>query len=57
MAKNVSPAEVEEMVRLYKVYGTYAAVAKVMGRSASTVSRHLNQKITKSMKIAINNNI
>lgn len=41
MAKKVSPEQVSEMVALYAELGTYSAVAKQMGLSASTVSRYI----------------
>lgn len=41
MAKKVSPEQISEMLVLYSKLGTYSAVAKQMGISASTVSRYI----------------
>ena len=38
-ASRVTPAEFERMHKLYDELGTYAAVARATGRSASTVAR------------------
>ena len=43
-AKRVSPQEIVEMHRLYKELGTYAAVARKMGRSANSVSKYVQMK-------------
>lgn len=40
-APRVTPAELEEMHRLYDELGNYAEVARQMGRSASTVRRYI----------------
>lgn len=40
-AKHVTPEEIVEMNRLYSKLGTYAAVAKEIGRSASTVAKYV----------------
>lgn len=37
----VSPKEAQRLLLLYYMYGTYAAVARVTGWSASTVSKHV----------------
>lgn len=41
MAARVTPAEFEEMHRLYNELGSYAAVGRKMGRSGSTVARYI----------------
>lgn len=41
MASRVTPAEFEEMHRLYNEIGNAAEVARRMGRSASTVRRYI----------------
>ena len=43
-AKHVSPDEIVEMHRLYRKYGTFAAVGREMGRSGSTVSKFVQMK-------------
>lgn len=41
MAKRVTSEEIVEMNRLYQQIGNYADVAKIVGRSASTVARYV----------------
>lgn len=41
MAKRVTPAEIIEMNRLFRDYGTYAEVGRRMGRSATTVAKFI----------------
>lgn len=41
MAKRVTPNEIIEMNRLYKEYGNYAEVARVIKRSPTTVARYV----------------
>ena len=43
MAARVSQIEKELMWRLYQKHGTYKEVAKIVGRSPSTVSRYVNE--------------
>lgn len=40
-AKRVRPDEIIEIQRLYNKLGTYEAVAKEVGRSASTVAKYV----------------
>ena len=40
-ATRVTPDEINRMIRLYKQYGTYAAVAREMGCSAKTIARYV----------------
>ena len=55
-ARHITPEEVIEMQRLYRVYGTYAAVARKMGRSASSVSKYVQMKdVPRSTRIAVEN--
>ena len=44
MASRVTPAEFEEMHRLYTELGNMAKVAQRMGRSASTVRKYIKMK-------------
>ena len=37
----VTPEEVKKIYKLYKKHGSYAAVAREIGRSASTVARYI----------------
>lgn len=41
MITRVTPEEIVRMNRLYNQYGTFAAVARETGRSASTVRRYV----------------
>lgn len=53
-AKHISPTEIVEMQRLYRIYGTYAAVAREMGRSVSSVSKFIQMKgVPNSIRIAV----
>ncbi len=55
-APRVTPAEIVEMHRLYAELGTYAAVGKAMGRSASTVSKYIKmQNVPNNVRIAVTN--
>ena len=55
-AKHISPAEIVEMQRLYRELGTYAAVAREIGRSASSVSKYVQMKgVPTNIRIAVEN--
>ena len=55
-AKHISPAEIVEMQRLYRELGTYAAVAREIGRSASSVSKYVQmQGVPRNIRIAVEN--
>lgn len=55
-AKRVSPQEIVEMHRLYKELGTYAAVARKMGRSANAVSKYVQMKgVPQNVRLAVEN--
>ena len=55
-AKHVSPDEIVEMHRLYRKYGTYAAVGREIGRSGSTVSKYVQMKgVPLNLQIAVQN--
>ena len=44
------------MQRLYRIHGTYVAVAKEIGRSASSVSKYVQMKnVPRNIKIAVEN--
>lgn len=44
------------MQRLYKEFGTYAAVAREIGRSASSVSKYVQMKgVPNNIRIAVDN--
>lgn len=51
MADRVTPVEIEEMNRLYVLYGTYAEVGRAMNRSGSTVARYIHKRITSKYEI------
>ena len=53
-APRVTPSEIIEMQRLYKELGTYAAVAREMGRSASAVSKYVQMKgVPNNIRLAV----
>ena len=55
-AKHITPEEIVEMQRLYRTHGTYAAVAKIIGRSPSSVSKYVQMKdIPRNIRIAVEN--
>lgn len=43
-APRITPEEIIGMQRLYRKLGTYAAVAREVGRSASSVSKYVQMK-------------
>lgn len=51
MANRVTPIEIEEMNRLYAIYGTYAEVGRIMNRSGSTVARYVKKNKNKSVLV------
>jgi len=56
--RRVSPDEVKEFYRLYEKHGSFAEVARITGRSASTIGRYLNKKgIPKPLQHAIDQTI
>lgn len=55
--KRITPAEVKEFHRLYKIYGTYAAVARITGRSESSVRRYVSGENVKALAKAAANEI
>ena len=58
MAKGtrVTPEEIVEMHRLYAKLGTYAAVGRELGRSASTVAKYVKMKgVPQNIRIAVEN--
>ena len=55
-ARHISPEEIVEMQRLYRIYGTYAAVAREMGRSASSVAKYVKMEgVPRNIRIAVEN--
>lgn len=55
-AKRITPEEIVEMKRLYRQFGTYAAVARETGRSATSVSKYVQMKgIPQNIRIAVEN--
>lgn len=57
-AKHVSPDEIVEMHRLYRKYGTFAAVGREMGRSGSTVSKFIQMKgVPLAIQIYVQNSL
>ena len=55
-ATHVTPQEIVEMHRLYRIHGHYSAVGKIMGRSASTVSKYVQMKnIPNNIRVTVEN--
>ena len=55
-APRITPAEIVEMHRLYRELGTYAAVARIVGRSAQSVSKYVQMKgVPNNIRIAVEN--
>ena len=55
-APRISPEEIIKMQRLYRRLGTYAAVAREVGRSASSVSKYVQMKgVPANIRIAVEN--
>lgn len=55
-APRVTPQEIVQMYRLYAQLGNYAAVARAIGRSASTVSKYIQMKgVPLNVRLAVNN--
>lgn len=55
-APRITPEEIIEMQRLYRKLGTYAAVARKVGRSASSVSKYVQMKgVPTNIRIAVEN--
>ena len=55
-AKRITPEEIVEIHRLYKKLGTYAAVAREIGRSASSVSKYVQMRdVSQNIRLAVDN--
>ena len=55
-APRITPEEIIKMQRLYRQLGTYAAVAKEIGRSPSSVSKYVQMKgVPANIRIAVEN--
>lgn len=55
-ALRITPEEIITMQRLYHQFGTYAAVAREIGRSASSVSKYVQMKgVSANIRIAVEN--
>ena len=46
MAKKITSDVIQQMLELYEELGTYSAVAKKLGVSASTVSKYIKEQKT-----------
>lgn len=58
MSKPVTPEEVKEFFRLYEKYGSYAEVARISGRSASTIGKYIRMAgMTKTHRHAVEQTI
>lgn len=52
----VTPQEIVEMHHLYAKLGTYAAVGREIGRSASSVAKYIKMDgVSQNIKIAVDN--
>jgi len=55
-AKRITPEEIVEMHRLYAKFGTYAEVARRIGRSASAVAKYVQMKgVSQNVRLAVGN--
>ena len=55
-APRITPEEIITMQRLYRKLGTYTAVAREMGRSASSVSKYVQMKgVPDNIRITVEN--
>ena len=55
-APRITPEEIITMQRLYRQLRTYTAVAREMGRSASSVSKYVQMKgVPQNVRLAVNN--
>jgi hypothetical protein len=55
-ARRVTPQEIVQMHRLFKELGNYTAVARVVGRSSTTVSKYVQMKgVRQNIRIAVSN--
>ena len=55
-APRITPEEIITMQRLYRQVGPYAAVAREIGRSASSVSKYVQMKgVPDNIRIAVEN--
>lgn len=55
-APRVTPAEVVKMQQLYRELGTFAAVARKVDRSESTVAKYIKmQGVPQAIRIAVEN--
>ena len=57
-APRITPEEIVEMQRLYRILGTYAAVAREMKpkRSASSVAKYVKMEgVPRNIRIAVEN--
>lgn len=55
-APRIAPEEIITMQRLYRQFGTYAAVAREVGRSASSVSKYVRMKgVPANIRIVVEN--
>lgn len=55
-ATRITPEEIITMQRLYRQLGTNAAVAREIGRSASSVSKYMQMKgVPDNIRIAVEN--
>ena len=55
-APRITPEEIITMQRLYRQLGTNAAVAREIGRSASSVSKYVQMKgVPANIRIAVEN--
>ena len=54
--KHITPEEIVRMIELYPKYGTYAAIAREVGRSASSVSNYVQMKnVPANIRLAVEN--
>ena len=55
-APRITPEEIITMQRLYRQLGTYTAVAREIGRNASSVSKYVQMKgVPDNIRITVEN--
>lgn len=53
-APHITPEEIVRIIELYPKYGTYAAVAREIGRSSSAVSKYVQMKgVPRNIQLAV----
>ncbi|MBE5813465.1 MAG: helix-turn-helix domain-containing protein [Clostridiales bacterium] len=52
----VTPQEIVKIYKLYKELGNYTALARILGRSSSTIAKYVQMKgVSQNIRIAVSN--